>query len=644
MTSPQPTDQKQRVDSADVLRLLVADLRGLADRLELSPQSPGLEQTLKAAQERVCGPRAVVMLLGEHEELKRRFLERLLGPNLAQVPKPTTACTRLEYGVEATPAIAAPQQTARAIRLQNPTLKGGLAVIDTPVLASGEPAANLLECAEQADSWIFVLSADHALNEASQALLRRLPERGARLEMVVEGAETLSSEERVAAREQLMQTLRERCHIETPRLTLVASAMTEGDEANFWQGRFATFHSVMMLRGREHWLMATRAVVAHAMSETGRAIDSALKSAKPGLGHSRLRLGRKDLEGLRIRFEELGRLDGAHLLESKPAEEAPAQSRLDWGGGREPVATPEETAAQTPMALLEEAIAAALVPENAATDAAAQTLPLDFGAELGSVGIPATSEISKTDEAGLKAAPVREIAPEPVTKEALAVEAAAIAPAIAANATTYASPPATSVIASETLPQEKPASVHLAGLADAHPKRRVSVHFSEDVTRLIRHHERGETEARAVIWQRVAVVLLVIAFLCLIVWALSPRGFVFGREPAAEWQYQQPANAASKASAAVATPGTSADPALPVSAHALPDPAGTATPNLASKSLTKPSATIRIPLVRPIPSGETAGAPYVKRRHHHRLLGLGKLWHWVRHPRRRSATGDTNNE
>ena len=272
--------------------MLVADLRALADRLALKEANRSLQQTLKAAQERVSGPRAVVMLLGEHEDLKRRFLERLLGPNLAQVPKPTTVCTRLEYGAQLECSVTMPQgltavlpldqleaflvrhadrqtdrdtmeKTVRTIRLPNPTLKGDLAVIDTPIVESMESAVSLLEWVAQADAWIFVLQADHELSEASYTLLSRLPERGARLEMVVEGAEALNAEDRLAARERLMRTLSERCNIEAPRLTLIASAATEGDAESFWHGRFATFHSVMMLRGRE------RSIGGHARAGAG---------------------------------------------------------------------------------------------------------------------------------------------------------------------------------------------------------------------------------------------------------------------------------------------------------------------------------------------------------------------------------------
>src|SRR5437763_150874 len=114
MTSPPLTDQTPREDPTEGLRALVADLQALTGRLELKERTPDLKAALKAAQERVCGPRALVMLLSEHAELKRRFLERLLGPNLALVPNPTTECTRLEYGAEPESTLPMPQELPAA--------------------------------------------------------------------------------------------------------------------------------------------------------------------------------------------------------------------------------------------------------------------------------------------------------------------------------------------------------------------------------------------------------------------------------------------------------------------------------------------------------------------------------------------------
>src|SRR5262249_19602229 len=155
------------------------------------------------------------------------------------------------------------------------------------------------------------------LSEESHGLLRRLPEAGARLEIVVENAESLSSEERLAARERLVETLRKRCNIEAPRLTLVASVVTENDGASFWHGRFATFHSVMMRRGREHWLEVTHTMVADALSQVNAEIEFELKDATPGQRHARLRLGMQALEGLHTRFVEMPLPEGKRSAEAR---------------------------------------------------------------------------------------------------------------------------------------------------------------------------------------------------------------------------------------------------------------------------------------------------------------------------------------
>jgi len=613
MTSPQPTDQKPRIDPVETLRVLVADLRALADRLALKEDNRSLQQTLQAAQERVSGARAVVMLLGEHEDLKRRFLERLLGPNLTQVPKPTTACTRLEYGAQSECSVTLPQgltaalpldqleaflvrhadrqadretmeKTVRTIRLPNPTLKSDLAVIDTPIVESMESAVSLLECVAQADAWIFVLHADHELSEASYALLRRLPERGARLEMVVEGAEALNAEERLAARERLMRTLSERCNIEEPRLTLIASAATEGNAESFWHGRFATFHSVMMLRGRERSLEATRRVVARALSAVGTEIDLELKSIGLGLRHAQMRLGMKDLDGLRTRFDELRQLDSPPPLDANAAHEKPVA--IQPAGGNLP-----------------------LMPVEAM---AAATMPASMDVQATEVAKPGSLiDQTQNGDGVVSAAPEK-------------TDASAVAPPFAAPA----------VVPEPTFVSFRRST------ADARPSNGLAVTFSETLTRLV---PRGAAAGggKIALPQRVAGVALAASFVCLILWALAPRGFLFGHEAPSEWEYHPPENAASASHVAPATT-TAPDVSLPQpgDASSLPDPAGPQTPSIPEAPLRKRSAAIRTPLLRPIPSGATAGVPRSTKRHHRHLLGLGKLWHWVRHPHRQNHPAD----
>ena len=519
MISPTVTDQKQRADATDGLRVLVAELRSLIDRLELKERSHNLQSTLKTAEQRLAGPRAVVMLLSEHEELKRRFLERLLGPKLTQVPKPTTACIRLEYGIAPECSVSmplglttaeTPGRVMETIRLPNPTLKSGVALIDTPVLASSEPDATTLKYVEEADAWILVLNADHALSEASLELLRRLPDSAARLEIVVENADALSNEERLAARDRLIKKLRERCKVEAPRLTLVASTATEGDGASFWHGRFATFHSVMMLRGREHWLKVTCTMVSDALSEVNAEIEFALKSIPPGLREGRLRLGMKDLEELRMRFDAIERLESERPQERGVAEAAPK--------------------------VVEESRSA----------------------------LPGAAQVAGADQATMT--PVEPIA---MTNAAL-----------------------------------------------------VSVDAGDAVAR--------SSTGKTALVKRAGGVGVAIALVCLIAWALAPRGFFFGRESGAEWDYHPPTPAPVN-HAAPAAVDANLEPPKPADLASLPETSRPAAPNISEVPPVKRRTHVRLPLPHPIPSGATAGVAPPAKRHRRHLLGLGKLWHWVRH-------------
>ncbi|MFL6429169.1 MAG: hypothetical protein ACJ71S_13070 [Acidobacteriaceae bacterium] len=574
MTSPHLIGSKPPIDPVEALRVLMADLRALADRLALKEQSAGLQQTLKAAQDRVCGPRAVVMLLSEHEDLKRRFLERLLGPHLAQVPNPTVACTRLEYGAEPECTVTMPhgltavlpldelptfverhsmEKAMQTIRLPNPALKDDLAVIDTPIVENGEPAASLLECAEQADAWIFVLQPNHELNNASEKLLRQLPDHGARLEMVVEGAEMLSAEERLAARARLMHTLRERCSIETSRLTLIASTATEGDAESFWHGRFATFHSVMMRRGRERRMEATREIVKNALSDVGAEIDSELKSIGLGLRHARLRLGMKDLEGLRTRFDALGQLDSQTAPDAKTVDAKQEEIRPATGS---PTSAEATAASQLPLIAPLETMAAA-TPDEENTSAADSFAPPPLAGE------PAFVSFRRAE-------------------------------------------------------------------GDSRWRRRLSVNFSENVSKLTRQSEAGEN-GRVTLAKRSAGIVLAVVFVCVILWALAPRGSWFGHEAPSQWEYQQSKRAAASGVAPAAAVAASTPLPQPGNRISLPESTATDTPGIPSAPLAKHGAVIRTPLARPIHGSATAGVAVPAKRHHRHMLGLGKLWHWVRH-------------
>jgi hypothetical protein len=269
----------------------------------------------------------------------------------------------------------------------------------------------------------------------------------------------------------------------------------------------------MMLRGRQHWLEVTRTVVSDALAEVSTEIEFALKSIAPGLREGRLRLGMRDLAGLRTRFDELERLETVQ----KPVEEAAGSKRAD----------PDVLQAA--------------------------------GAVQAADAVQAAGAVRSTTRA-----------PEPI-----ALTNAALVSAAAPDAVARLSPGKTAL-----------------------PKRAGGVG-------------------------------LAIGLVCLIVWTLSPRGFFFGREAGAEWDYH-PA-APTPVNHAPAWGDAHLEPARPADLGSLPETSGPATPNISEAVPVKRRTHVRLPLPHPIPSGATAGVAPPAKRHHRHLLGLGKLWHWVRH-------------
>jgi hypothetical protein len=157
------------------------------------------------------------------------------------------------------------------------------------------------------------------------------------------------------------------------------------------------------------------------------------------------------------------------------------------------------------------------------------------------------------------------------------------------------------------------------------------MNVSETLTHLIGHSNAGKG-SKLTRPKRIAGLALVVAFVCLVLWALAPRGLLFGHEAPSEWEYQPPPKqptAIHVAPAASVAPDVSLPP--PGDIHSLPDPKAAETPSIPAVPPTKRRTAIRTPLLRPIPSGTTAGVPLGAKRHHRHLLGLGKLWHWVRH-------------
>jgi hypothetical protein len=273
----------------------------------------------------------------------------------------------------------------------------------------------------------------------------------------------------------------------------------------------------------------------------------------------------------------------------QPAEAVPQQSRLDWSGGSDPATPTEAVSAQSPLELLAEAIAA-MAPENAGTEVARPIA----GADAAALNRTQGNVAAKRRESEARSI-IRENPAEPLVPPASIAEPA------------------------------------FARMKEKRPKRGLSVHFSEGLRQLVPHIRTAEP-GRFTLLKRIVWVALVIAFICLILWALAPRGFLFGQETPAEWDFQQPTPALASHAAPAAPSGPAADLPQPGNTSGLPDTTGTATPNIPAAPLAKHHGTVRTPLVHPIPSNATAGVPPRAKRHRRHLLGLGKLWHWVRHP------------
>jgi hypothetical protein len=279
----------------------------------------------------------------------------------------------------------------------------------------------------------------------------------------------------------------------------------------------------------------------------------------------------------------------------------PHQSRLDWSGGSDAAIPATVPGGPSPLELLAEAIAA-LAPENAGTEAAKPMAGADAAAPHVTQGSAAEKK------------------PETWTGEARSVtrENSAATPAMS-----MAEPPVQPAAMAES------AFDRLNRPKEKRPKPGLSVHLTGNLRQLLPHSRTAEP-GEFTLLKRIVWVALLIGFICLILWALAPRGFLFGQEPPAEWDFQRPPPAL----ASHAAPRTPGDPAAelpqPGNAGGLPDTTDPATPAIPAVPA-KHHGAIRMPLVHPIPSDATAGVPQHKRHHRH-LLGLGKLWHWVRHP------------
>ncbi len=558
-------------DPAADLRLLLSDLQWLVERLGLKEQSRGLSQTLKAAQDQLAGPRAVALLLAERADLKRRFLERLLGP-VPELPECIDAVCRLEYGREPECVVQLPEgltavlplhqvreflerrgadlpaNATRLAHLPSPALERGLAVVDTPPLAAMN-AESLAPLLEQADAWLLIVAPECTLQPGTEALLRTLPDRGARLAILIEEGGAINAAAAVAARESLAKRLAD-CGLGEARLTPLDGGGPQAESS-----AVADLQASLVDRGRQRWLAQVRATIGEAFEEVESVTELEVKLAGLSLRQVRLRRGLKDLEALRLRFAEL-----------RERENAPEAATTT---GTAPTAP-----AQTASASVE------------VSGMAAQPLFVRF------TGSAEQSDASAERRPGWREQ-MRRVAGMKVRLRRRERRTDPQAPGPAAS----------------------------AGIADGSVFRRPYRSRAEGA-------RKTDSDAPRVGHGWPMQVLgggLTVGFVCLLLWAFWPHSPV-RPEDGGQWNYQPPAPAAAAPEAGVPAPPDS--PALelpPVEAETEP---ATSSSELGTRPLLKPRAASRTPLLKPRPDGLRAGA---SRSHHRRdLLGIGKLWHWVR--------------
>jgi hypothetical protein len=181
------------------LRPAVEQLAEIVDRLHL--RGGDVAVALRNLTQRLVGRPATILVLGESEGAKSRFVRGLLGGSADSTPALAagSACTYFAYGREQECAVVMEHGlTARLpadqlsefiaqkgvagqirhvqVRSPNPALKDGLVVIDPPPLTVDTEAflRGTAKARAEADACVFVLEAGRLCGEATLRLLRAL--------------------------------------------------------------------------------------------------------------------------------------------------------------------------------------------------------------------------------------------------------------------------------------------------------------------------------------------------------------------------------------------------------------------------------------------------------------------------------------
>jgi hypothetical protein len=143
--------------------------------------------------------------------------------------------------------------------------------------------------------------------------------------------------------------------------------------------------------------------------------------------------------------------------------------------------------------------------------------------------------------------------------------------------------------------------------------------------------DRTSKAERAHTLKAVAIMALLLMLAGVIAWSMWRRGKIFRGENGTAWEYQSAKAADGIRPSLAMKSGNPPNAIPPPNTDSLPDPRAADTPNLTSKSLKKLSPAMRLPLARPASEAAiTEAAPRRHKRHRRNILGLGKLWHWIR--------------
>ncbi len=312
------------------LRPALEQLAEIVDRLHLGGGDVAV--ALRNLTQRLVGRPATILVLGESEGAKSRFVRGLLGGSADSTPAPAagSACTYFAYGREPECAVVMEHSlTARLpahqlsefiakkgvagqirnvlVRSPNPALKDGLVVIDPPPLTVDTEA--FLRCTAkaraEANACVFVLEAGRLCGEATLRLLRALKGQCGSFPFVLESTGAQMEAGHAVELTLMADALQRYGGIPRPSITVLSSAeipAAVGSGRMRPPARAAEFHTALLAvacaRRQESTCVEAARIADEVLGQAEAALYTRLRRAK-------LRREMKPLQELRDLTEAL---------------------------------------------------------------------------------------------------------------------------------------------------------------------------------------------------------------------------------------------------------------------------------------------------------------------------------------------------